>query len=79
MRIRKSDPRVFHRWSRGDGRGQQTPQHHVVIASDDDAVKRDALHEFEKRAAHVAHVAVAIHVLAVEVCNHGEDRRKLQE
>ena len=58
---------------------QQTPQHRVIIAADDHAIKRNTLHKFEERTANVVHVAVAVHVLAVNVRDHRENRRKLQE
>ena len=58
---------------------QQPPQRQVIIAGNNHAIKRNALHEFEKRPANVAHVAIAVHVLAVNVRDHRKNRRKLQK
>ena len=51
----------------------------VVDAGGDCSVKRHLVHEVEKGALDVGHVVVAIHVLAVEVGDHGEDGRELEE
>ena len=49
------------------------------MAADDETVKRHALHEVEEGAADVAHVAVAIHVLAVNVGDDRDNRGQLQK
>ena len=57
----------------------QTTQERIIIAQHDCAVKGDAVHEFEESAFHVPHIAVAIHVLTVDVGHHRKDGRELQE
>ncbi len=67
--------------------GKDAPMHarqnrckrRVVDAGRNSAVKRDLVHESEKGMLHVVHVAVAVHVLTIEVCHHGKNRRQLQE
>ncbi len=51
----------------------------VVIAQDEHSVERNAVHEIHERLLHVRHVAIAIHVLAIDVGHHGENGRELQE
>ncbi len=58
---------------------QQAAQDRIVVAGNDHAVERDTLHELQEGAADVAHVAVAVHVLAVDVGDDREDRRELQK
>ena len=67
----------------GDGpalhAGEQPPQIVVVVAGDDHSVERHRVHELQEGLLHVVHVAIAIHVLAIDVGHHREDRRELQE
>src|SRR4051812_44481084 len=51
----------------------------VIVAGDHHPVKRDLIHKFDEGILHIVHVAVAVHVLAIDVCDHGEDGRKLQK
>ena len=51
----------------------------IVDAGGDRAVERHAVHEVEKGALHVGHVAVAVHVLAIEIGDDGEDGRELEK
>ena len=43
------------------------------------AVERHPVHELQKGPLHIVHVAVAVHVLAVKIGHHRENRRKLQK
>ena len=58
---------------------EHTAQQRVVEAGGGSAVEGYAVHEFDERAFDVGHVAVAVHVLAVEVGDDGEDGRELEE
>ena len=58
---------------------QQSPQQRIIVARHYHSVKRHAIHELQKCFLHIPHVAVAIHVLAVDVGHNGENRRKLQK
>ena len=58
---------------------QQRTEQRIVIASDDCAVEGHAIHEVQESALHVAHVAVTIHVFAIDVGNHRDDGRELEE
>src|SRR5712671_4076223 len=55
---------------------QQAFQDWIVVAAHDHAVKRDALHELQERPPNVAHIAIAVHVLAIDV---GYDRQNRGE
>src|SRR5579859_1195693 len=74
--------RVFMR-AVGGGAASQTGQHaaepFVVMAEHGHAVKGDAVNKIEKSLLYVGHVAVAIHVLAVNVGDHGENGRQLEK
>src|SRR6202142_4741792 len=59
--------------------GKQLPQNRIVIAGHDHSVERQAVHEVEERALHVVHAAIAVHVLAINVGDDGENRRELQK
>ena len=67
----------------GDGAAadnlQHAAQHGIVIANHYHAVERNAIHEVEEGAFHIAHVAIAVHVFAVNVGDDRKDRRKLKE
>ena len=58
---------------------QNAFEQRIVDAGRHGAVKRDAVHEIQERALHVGHVVIAIHVLAIEIGHHGQDRRELEE
>src|SRR5271170_5799415 len=51
----------------------------IVEAGDAGAVKGHAIQELDEGILHVGHVAVAIHVLAIEVSDYCENGRQLQE
>ena len=51
----------------------------IVDAGGDGAVERHLVHEVEEGALDVGHVVVAVHVLAVEIGDDGEDGRELEE
>ena len=58
---------------------QNRGEQRVIDAGRDSAIERHAVHELDKRRFHVRHVAIAIHVLAIEVGDHariGESLRK---
>jgi hypothetical protein len=61
------------------GTGQNRLEQRIVDAGGHRAVKRHLIHEGQKGALHVGHVVVAVHVLAVEIGDHGEDGRELEE
>src|ERR1700733_14606874 len=54
-------------------------QNWIIVANHHHAVKRNAIHEVEKSAFDVAHVAIAVHVLAINICDHGENGRELEK
>ena len=58
---------------------QQGAESVIVVAGDHHAVKRHAVHELDEGALDVVHVAIAVHVLAVDVGDHREDGRELEE
>ena len=58
---------------------QQRGELWIVDACRARAIKRNPLHEFEEGGFHVFHVAVAIHVFAIEIGDHGENGRKLEK
>ena len=58
---------------------QNAAQHGIVVAGHDNSVERHAIHEFEEGAFDVLQVAIAIHVLAVDVGDDRNDRRELQK
>ncbi len=58
---------------------QNAFQQWIVDARGNRAIERNAVHEIQKGALHVVHVVVAVHMLAVEIGHHGENRRKLEE
>ena len=55
--------------------GQQGSQFGIIHTGCGRAVKRDAIHKVEERALHIFHVAIAIHVLAIDIGDDGEDGR----
>ena len=61
------------------GTGQDGGKLGVVDAGGDSAVERDSVNEVEIGLVDVGHVAVAVHVLAVEIGDDGEDGRELEE
>jgi hypothetical protein len=67
----------------GDGAalnlGEHAAQQGIVVADDDHAVERDAIHEVEKSALDVAHVAIAVHVFAIDVGDDRENGREFEE
>ena len=58
---------------------QQPPQQRIVVAGNDHSIEGHAVHELEKSFFYVPHVAVAVHVLAIDVGHDRQDRRQLQE
>src|SRR5271165_3374153 len=59
--------------------GQDGGKLRIVEAGHAGSVKGHAVHEVDEGILHVGHVAVTIHVLAVEVGDDGENGRQLQE
>ena len=59
--------------------GQNRSQLRIVDAGGDRAIERHLVHEGQEGALHIVHVAVAVHVFAVEIGDHGEDGRELEE
>src|SRR6266576_1367801 len=59
--------------------GQQFAQDRVVVAGNDHAIEGNPVHEIEEGLFDVTHVAVAVHMLAVNVGDDGENWRKLQK
>lgn len=59
--------------------GKDGAELRIVDAGRYRAVERHAVHEFEEGAFHIFHVAVAVHVFAVEVGDDGADGRELEE
>src|SRR5205823_14675344 len=53
--------------------GQEIAEPVIVIAQHDHAVKRDTIHEVNEGLFHIGHIAVAVHVLAVNVGHHRQD------
>jgi hypothetical protein len=51
----------------------------IVMAKNGHAIKRHAINEIQKRLLHISHIAIAIHVLAIDICYRGQDRRQLKE
>src|SRR5207249_9517872 len=58
---------------------QHAAQNWIVVAEHDHPVKRHSIHEVQKSPLHVSHVAIAIHVFAVDVGHNRQDRRELQK
>src|SRR6185312_6501981 len=52
--------------------GKNPPQHGIVITGYDHSIKRNAVHKVKEGALDIIHVAVAIHMLAVNI---GDDRK----
>ena len=64
-----SDSPARHIWNHGlDVR--------IVETKHRGAVKRDLIHKVRKAAAHIFHVVVIIHVLAIDIGHHGDHRRQ---
>ena len=61
------------------GAGEKRGEERVVEAGGGGAVEGQAVHELEEGVFDVGHVAVAVHVLAVEVSDDAEDGRELEE
>ena len=61
------------------GARQDRGQLRIVDAGRHRAVERHLVHEVEKGALHVVHVAVAVHVLAIEVGHDRQDGRELEK
>ena len=51
----------------------------VVEAGDNGTVEGNLVHEGDECVFNVGHIAVAVHVFAVEIGDNGEDGRKLEE
>src|ERR1035441_7051437 len=58
---------------------KQAFENGIVVAAYDQAVEGHAFHKFKEGAVHVAHIAIAVHVLAVNVGDDRDNRRKLQK
>ena len=58
---------------------QHGPDRLIVRAGDHGAVERDLVRELDKGLLEVRPAAVALHVLVVDVRNHGDRRRQLQK
>ena len=58
---------------------QQSAQRFVVVASHHRAVEGHAVHELDEGALDVLHVAIAVHVLAIDVGHHRQNGRELEE
>src|SRR5947208_16243928 len=54
-------------------------QNRIVITNDCNSIKGYAIDKLKEGSFYVAHVAVAIHVFAVNIGNYREDRREPQE
>src|SRR5579863_9841465 len=54
-------------------------QYWIIVANYHHPIKRNAIHEVQKCALHIAHVAIAVHVLAIDICDHGQNGRKLEK
>ena len=61
------------------GSGQYGSELRIVEAGRDSAVERHLVHEGEEGLLDVGHVAIAVHVLAVEIGDDGEDGRELEK
>lgn len=59
--------------------GQDRREQRVVETGGDGAVEGHLVHELDEAVFHVGHVAVAVHVLAVEVGDDGEDGGEFKE
>ncbi len=77
MKIRASPRSVAHRPP--PNLRKQAAQLRIVITDHNRAVERNPVHEFQKSPLHLAHVAVAIHVLPVDVGDHRKHGRQFQE
>ncbi len=58
---------------------QKRPQAVIVVAGNGHPIERHPVHEFDEGVLHVGHVAIAVHVLAVDVGDDGKDGRKLEK
>ena len=58
---------------------EHAAQHGIIVADHNHAVERHAIHEIQKRPLHIAHVAIAVHVFAIDVGDDRENGRKLEE
>jgi len=58
---------------------QQRAEGSIVSAGNDHAIKRHAIHELDEGLFHILHVAIAIHVLAVDVGDDGKNWGQLEE
>src|SRR5579862_5326472 len=58
---------------------QQPPQQRIVIAGNDHSIEGHTIHELEKSFLHITHVPVTVHVLAIDVGHHRQDRRQFEE
>ncbi len=59
--------------------GKQRAQGLVVVAQNHHSIERHPIHELEERPLDVLHVAIAVHVLAINVRHHGQNRRQLKK
>src|SRR5947207_1495504 len=58
---------------------KQPTQALVVLAGNDYTIKGNPIHEIDERLLHIIHIAIAIHVLAIDVRNDRQNRRELQK
>ena len=75
MKIRAAARAVSHRSA--PNLRKHPAQKRIVIADHHHAVKRNTIHEIQKCLLHLAHVAIAVHVLAIDICDHGKNRGQL--
>ena len=59
--------------------GQNCRQCRIVNACSDRAIERHLVHEGQKGVFHVVHVAIAVHVLAIEIGDHCQNGRQASE
>ena len=57
----------------------QPAQHRIIVTEHNRAIKGDAAHKIKKSSLYVPHVAIAVHVLAVNVGHYSQDGGELQE
>src|SRR5207245_1168110 len=57
----------------------QPAQHRIIVTEHNRAIKGDAAHKIKKGSLHVPHVAIAVHVLAVNVGHYSKDGGEIQE
>ena len=67
----------------GDGAAlnlrEHAAQQGIVVADHDHSVEGDVIHKIQESAFDVAHVAIAVHVFAIDVGDDGENWRELEK